>query len=184
MKRNAFFLLLTALPFSALCLSGCLNLEPKPDPTQFYVLGASSAISQKSMATQTPKVSRIELPKYLQRNEIAIRKSDHEIEFMTFNRWAEPLEAGFVRVFENELAKYNFDEKETRFTIEVLRFEASGEEVLLEARIVDHGHFKVQMPLAQPKNPSAIVSAMTLAVQQLAQDVTVKMGASAIVESQ
>jgi uncharacterized lipoprotein YmbA len=49
-------------------------------------------------------VGAIELPEYLDRSQMAIRGGKGEITFMEFQRWAEPLDTSFRRVFAEGLA--------------------------------------------------------------------------------
>jgi hypothetical protein len=77
-------------------------LEPKGDPTRFFILtplpeggSAHEAMNCKGL---TIAIGRVELPPYLNTQKIVTFSSTDEVVLSEFNRWAEPLDSGFARV--------------------------------------------------------------------------------------
>lgn len=74
-------------------------------PTRFYTLDSAAALpAAPLLAGKSIIVGAIELPDYLDRSQMAIRGTQGEITFMEFQRWAEPLDTSFRRVFTEDLA--------------------------------------------------------------------------------
>ena len=76
---------------------GCSVLAPQPDRSRFFNLAAMSAISGDRDAAYAPSAAApavmyglgpIELPAYLDRNELATRVSPTEVTYSTTERWA------------------------------------------------------------------------------------------------
>lgn len=91
--------------FTALILSaGCLGLSPEQDPTKFYTLTATSEVAEKSNPT-APNVGirEVLLPGFHNRASIAYRKSEHEIAYIPFHDWAEPLSQNVLRTIGDNL---------------------------------------------------------------------------------
>lgn len=84
-----------------LCLGvlvGCLNLDPKPDPTRFYVLtGAASTETNTSDCSRTVLIGPVRVAGSLDQPAIVERVSDTEVRFLEWHRWAEPLVQGIPR---------------------------------------------------------------------------------------
>jgi len=73
--------------------------------TRFYTLNAAAVAPEAPLlAGKSIIVGAIELPEYLDRSQMAIRGAQGEITFMEFQRWAEPLDTSFPRVFTEDLA--------------------------------------------------------------------------------
>ncbi|HXN87035.1 MAG TPA: PqiC family protein [Candidatus Binataceae bacterium] len=100
---------------AVLLLAGCTVgslLEPKKDPSQFYVLTPidepsggvpitySSGGSHKSLSIGLGPVM---LPAYLSRAEIVTRSSPNKIDLSDRDRWAEPLDKNLVNVLGQNL---------------------------------------------------------------------------------
>lgn len=92
---------LTAL----LVLSGCVNLDPTPDPTRHFTLAssASGASDQAPRPTLALVIQPVSVPDYLKRSNIVLRKGAGELTFAEFDRWAEPVENGIARVIAENL---------------------------------------------------------------------------------
>lgn len=88
-------------------LSNCINLDPKPDCTRYYVLRAQNnhptSFPSEGTRLKTLGVSPTILPSYLQRAGLAMRVTNNELNFSEWNRWAEPLSKGFNRVLTENL---------------------------------------------------------------------------------
>lgn len=80
-------------------LAGCLNLQPKVDPTRFYVLSTPvpEVVASKKM-THVAGLRQVQLPAYLNSTRLCWRKGDHELHYADFHRWSEPLEPAFARI--------------------------------------------------------------------------------------
>ncbi len=93
--------------FISIFLSGCINLDPQPDPTRFFVLSSESEGSTKKIKVNDKVISiglqNIELPKYLDSSKIVVRKNNNEITYSEFNRWSESLDISFNRVISSKL---------------------------------------------------------------------------------
>ena len=91
---------------------GCSVLAPRPDRSRFFNLAAMSAMSGDRDAAHAPSAAApavmyglgpIELPAYLDRNELATRVSPTEVTYSTTERWAEPLAETFTAVLLQDL---------------------------------------------------------------------------------
>lgn len=77
-----------------LCLSGCINLEPKPDLTQIFVLAADLQPTADLEGEPEAYVSRVEVPGFLGGKRIHYRGADGELDAFVGAVWAEdPAEA-------------------------------------------------------------------------------------------
>jgi uncharacterized lipoprotein YmbA len=106
------------LPFALAGLAGCLLLptgcsvlQPKADPTRFYVLRASSASSQQALNTsetaakQEIRLGPASVPSYLKATGIAVAAGPHEVDYLDLHHWAEPLDKGINRTLGENLAR-------------------------------------------------------------------------------
>ena len=136
---------------AALSLAGgCAFLEPRADPTRYYVLTPVVESGERVQAVGVHlSLGPVELPSYLDRPEIVSRPAPHRLDVTASDRWAEPLPSAFARVLRQNLvvllgpdAIVDFpstaaarDTREYVLDVDVLRFEASGpERVELAAR--------------------------------------------------
>ena len=89
----------------AFILSGCLGLSPKTDPSHYYSMNASPE-NEATVNDSDVSVGLIpvEVPSYLNRTPILIRKGDHEISVSQLHRWAEPLDKGIHAVLAESIA--------------------------------------------------------------------------------
>ena len=160
----------------AATLAGCGTTEP----SRFFQLSA------KTTAPPEPKsggpawaVREVKLPRYLDRSQMIVRKSAHEIELDEYNRWAEPLDAGMARVLQ---ASKTADATEAwRVDIEVLVFDVdeAGEAVLEAAWSARPprtgpaaaGSFRGTRKAAG-KEPEAGVAALSALVAELGDSIT------------
>jgi uncharacterized lipoprotein YmbA len=93
----------TLLAGMFLLLAGCLSLQPKPDPTQFFLLTPAPA-SQSVSAAPTVGLHRVTIPDYLDQSQLVRRVGPDQVEFLSLARWAEPLASQITRVLANDLA--------------------------------------------------------------------------------
>lgn len=175
-------------------LGGCASTEP----TQFFILTPS--LQAECLPLKAGDVREIavglgpiELPRYLDRPQIATHASRHELKYAEFNQWAEPLQDNITRVLSENLSHllatdYIAVHPWPRSTpvayqvvIQVTHFEgATGEHGRLTARwqIVDAqsqdelmrqtSRFQVS---AKTMEYRAIASAMSRALGDLSQDI-------------
>jgi uncharacterized lipoprotein YmbA len=85
--------------------SGCSLLTPEPDPSRFFVLTAMNAAPAppREHGDLIVGVGPINIPGYLDRNEIATRVSSDELHYSPVERWAEPLRGGIERTIAENL---------------------------------------------------------------------------------
>jgi len=81
-----------------LLLGGCINLDPLPDPTRYYVIGTSASprLEQRGDGLRIG-IREVSLPKYLESSRIALRKGRHELIYLPFERWGEDLAVSAAR---------------------------------------------------------------------------------------
>lgn len=162
MKKTPFIL----LAFLSCILVGCVGdlLQPKADPTEFYLLRPIKAESAKGSdvgeqeVKNTPKRLVVDgtmnvnfmpfsLPSYMGRNQIVSLLDDGRVEISEFNRWGELPIAGFHRVLLEDIVVnvanvdiYNypavsFDSSAPNIRLFVADFIGElGEEVVLKGR--------------------------------------------------
>jgi len=142
----------TCLPIVILCTallieSGCSSLlPPNPDLTRFYLLASLNEMGTKGTAlAPEPALSDlslglgpIQIPGYLDRDNIVTRVSPNRLTIGAFDRWAEPLESGLYRVLKENLTvllgtknicTYPFSRPDSDYEIQidVVRFEPTGD---------------------------------------------------------
>lgn len=84
-------------------LWGCAGTAP----SRYYGLSpmaASESTPSKESRPFTVGVTRLTLPEFLDRPQIATRLGPHEIRYDEFNRWAEPLKDNLSRVLGENLS--------------------------------------------------------------------------------
>jgi len=187
--------LLTCL-FLLCLLPGCVSVEPQADPTRFFVLGESRQTerlderNEEDATLQPVTVGPISVPDYLKRKEIAVRVAPSRLEYLPYQRWAEPLESGIQRAlvlaFEDEMpyreiATFpSLPDEALQLRIEVMRFEPQPDgNLLLEVRysLEKRNEPRPSIREAQVSVPAnaddaeSIVSAMNAAIQELARQI-------------
>src|ERR1700736_4827820 len=105
-------LVLACLIIVAGCSVGSV-LEPRKDPSQFYVLTPMDSslrgvpITYSSGAGGRTEIAiglgPVKFPAYLARPEIVTRSSPNKIDLSDIDRWAEPLDKNFVTVLAQNL---------------------------------------------------------------------------------
>jgi uncharacterized lipoprotein YmbA len=100
------FLLLCALASCA--LAGCAFLQPRADPTRFYVLTVPSAPPKPAAKGEFKRwrvrLQPVAVPAYLRSRAMVVRTGTNEIHFADFDRWAEPLGQGISRVLKEAIS--------------------------------------------------------------------------------
>jgi uncharacterized lipoprotein YmbA len=86
-----------------LLLSGCLGLDPKPDPSRYFDLGGGTTRPERVEAdcTRQVLVGPVTLAGHLDDTKIARRVGENEIRYADWEFWAEPL----VRALPRELGR-------------------------------------------------------------------------------
>lgn len=90
--------------------SGCSILpEAAVDPTRYYVLGTTATLQSGQSNGQTGvavALRGIDLPTYLRNTKsLVIRRGAHEVRYEDYARWAEPLDAGLMRLVREQLSQ-------------------------------------------------------------------------------
>jgi uncharacterized lipoprotein YmbA len=134
--------------------AGCAALAPRADPSSYYIL---AALPEADLAADKNTVGikahfsvglgPIELPGYLDRQQIATRTSTNRLSYSENNRWAAPLSESFSRVLEQNISHHlnparviqfpwqSNDAPDYQVKIEVFQLEAdSNQEAWLTAR--------------------------------------------------
>lgn len=174
-----------------LLLAGCLSLQPKPDPTQFFLL--TPAPSGKGVSGgPTIGLHRVTVPDYLDQSQLVKRVGPEQVEFLPMARWAEPLASQVTRVLANDLAAasglsevpvYPWVRARTpsfAVYVSVQRFEREADSVRLVVtyRLEDSTGAIHRGPLvssvtevADSALPAATVSAMSRALARLGKEI-------------
>jgi len=134
--------------------SGCATFAPRADPSSFYVLGAlpeADLVAANNTAgvnaNFTAGLGTVELPGYLDRQQIVTRTSNNRLSYSETERWAVPLAESFSRVLGQNISHLlrpaqmiqfpwrSTDLPDYQVKIEVIQFEAnSDQQVWLIAR--------------------------------------------------
>jgi uncharacterized lipoprotein YmbA len=178
-----------------LCALAMLSLAcGTTKPSSFYVLTPEQAVQPVQATGISILVGPFEFPDYLDRPQIVRPSAGNELKVSEYDRWAEPLEAGFMRVLTVDLGntlsgahvfgfpvdvRWGFDYhvigRATRFDVD-----ESGEAVLEVGWFVEgddanliHGpvrsRFVVQATSA--RDTEAVTRALSLALSQFAHEI-------------
>jgi len=122
-RRSLVFLLGASAAFA---LSSCAFLQPRADPTRFYVLtvgqAAPAAVTEVDVRRWRVGLKAVEVPAYLQTRFMVVRTGTNEIHFAEFDRWAEPLDGGISRVLKDSLSSSR--------NVESVALDSHGEDTL------------------------------------------------------
>ncbi len=96
-------------PLLCSCLGGFL--EPKDDPTVFYMMRAKPVGTVDVKKRVRINLMPITTPSYMSRNQIVTLGGGGTVELSEFNRWAESVQSGFTRVLIDDIigASKNID---------------------------------------------------------------------------
>ncbi len=133
---------------------GCAAFAARADPSSFYILGtlpevdlAADKTTAGIKADFSVGLGPIELPAYLDRQQIVTRTSTNRLSYSENDRWAAPLAESFSRVLEQNISHLLNPVRMSRFPwqsnsapdyqvkIEVLQFEGNSNQ---EARLTAH----------------------------------------------
>lgn len=177
-----------------LCLSasGCVNLKPRADTVQQYVLGPIDAQARTSVGEpvrgETIYVGRPDLPGYLEGNRLQYRVETGAVHRIAGARWGEPVEEGVARALSEYLiqngayAESGFypwprQSEAPRLRVRLHQFSATGEGVILVTAgwwiegpegTLAQGMFTADDQTWQPGNAESLVRGLNQALQGLA----------------
>lgn len=89
--------------------TGCLNLEPRTNPTEYFILGGEweeAVETGRERLGLSVGLRQIQLAAYLETPRIVVRQGPHEIRFSEYNRWGEDLNRGINRTVAGYLAAH------------------------------------------------------------------------------
>jgi len=126
--------------------ASCAALAPRADPSSYYILSAvpeADFAAAKNTAAIKANFSLglgpIELPSYLDRQQIVTRSSTNRLSYAENDRWAAPLAESFSRVLAQNISHFlgparviqfpwqSNDAPNYQVKIEVLQFEADSD---------------------------------------------------------
>ena len=134
-----------AAALAAAALWGCALLEPRPDPSRYFVLHAVASPGEPLRGVSVG-LGPVTLPGYVRRPEILTRASASEVLPSRVERWGEPLEDALPRVLvrdvEVDLATldvraypwFREDQPDVQIQVDVERFEREGGDGVVTAR--------------------------------------------------
>jgi uncharacterized lipoprotein YmbA len=190
-----------ALAVFLLGAAGCSSLlEPRPDPSRFYLLTPQPPAGEVSPASAGGSLSvglgPITMPAYLDRPQTVTRVGANELRISEVDRWAEPLAKNFARVLGQDLAArldgarlhdypwYNSTAIDYQIEVAVHRFEtdASGQNLLAARWTILDGRDKRMLDagntmLAQSSAPGD-VAASTAALSRIVAEFSEQIAAT------
>lgn len=137
---------------AASTLAACGLLDPRPDPSRFFVLASLRDLGSTMDPCDLPAIVKVglgpvHLPDYLHRPALLTRTSPTELSPSPTDRWSEPLDTMLPRVLADDLSQmlqsrqivefpwYSTGRPDWQIEIEVVRFEPDSQgEVLLIAQ--------------------------------------------------
>ncbi len=140
---------------AALFAGGCGALDPRPDPSRFFVVTPTDSVREVSPRSLpdsfTLGVGPVSIAEYLARPEMIVRTSPTEIRRAQVDRWAEGLDSMLPRVLSEDLALQLgperfvsfpwYSEQAPSLQVRVMfsRFEREGDRALVSAvwRVID-----------------------------------------------
>jgi len=179
--------------FLAACASGSA-------PVRFYTLAPLANVPVQATATKTigsVGIGPIEMPAYLDRQEIVLPTSKHRRDLAEFDLWIEPLKANMTRTLSENVAVLLDDSSvygfpwstslrvKTQVLIDVVQFDGvPGEQATLIARwtavdgdsriILASNRVNVSVPM-QGDTYEALANAMSIALLNLSKDISAKL---------
>ena len=105
MKRVKYICLLLRVCSLGLPLGGCA-IRPARVSTRHFVLVPISAAEHPSITSQQPEieVGSVQMPSYLLRDSMVIRKSSEEVEYLETALWADRLDHSFRQTLAQNLS--------------------------------------------------------------------------------
>jgi len=171
-------------------ITGCFNQR---EATRYYTLGDTQPVSQ-TVGNILIALGPMEIPEYLNRQEIVIRKGETSLTMLRFDRWAEPLDVAVKRHLSDELnaqLEYAFVfpfpaltglEREYQVSGIISAFEADEDgNIRLTVRwgIIDKNQISVIRPrksvyttvIERPDDIPAVAAGMTRLLDEFAADI-------------
>ncbi|MBG89678.1 MAG: hypothetical protein CMO80_22645 [Verrucomicrobiales bacterium] len=174
-------------------LTGCMSLDPKPDPTRHFTLSARATSANESTGVSI-YIGEVEIPEYLNRSNLVLRKSGNEITISEYDRWAEPLENGITRVIAENISAHTGSRKVftsaagssssfLRVRVQVHALEPADSGIIASAswklmnqsdQVLDSGQWKTSgdVQLSSDSDTAAKVSAMSELLAQLSNQIS------------
>ncbi len=86
--------------------AGCVSLDPKPDPTRYFVMAGADDLTAASSGpcSGTLLVGPVRVAGYADQPSVVERRGAHEIIPLTLHRWVEPLGETLPRLITSRLA--------------------------------------------------------------------------------
>ena len=150
-RSNSYVVLLVCL---LLTLSGCLNLDPKADPSRFYLLSAASeAGNPQEEDGLNIGLKRVDMPAYLKNRKMVVRLNSEEIRYSEIHRWGEDLETSISRTLALDLTAKNLIQRvsvvpwqenaihDFEIKVRILRFDGSA-----NGKVILHAEWEIQDP--------------------------------------
>ncbi len=104
MKCHNALLQLLLIGAIGLLAGGCL-FRPTTVPVRHFVLSPIAVRRAPSSTDNLPiGVARVEMPRYLLRSSLAMRKDEHEVRYDEAALWAEPFDQNFQRTLAADLS--------------------------------------------------------------------------------
>lgn len=101
MTKNASTLAAGLFAGASLLLNGCSALQPKTDPTRFYILRTdetSTTNHSPNQAVSTLRIGPGRLAAYLDSARILTETGSPRVQPLGYDQWAEPLKQGVERI--------------------------------------------------------------------------------------
>ena len=185
------------LPVACLLVGACTFLEPRADPTRYFVLAPLAAPAAPAASAQLAVVvGPLQLPDYLLRPEIVRLAGPNQVQPSQMDRWAEPIDRAVLRVLCLDLAALLPSSSVVPFParasqaavgveIEVVAFEADPAgttrlEGIWHLRDAPEGQrdghtFRLERPAGSVET-AEVVLAMSELVRELAEQIAAELG--------
>lgn len=160
------------------------SLGGKRPSYQYYVLGTHPP-AHAADRPYAVSIREVNVPGYLDRNEMATRTAENRLTYSSTDRWAEPLEQAIERTLRENLVARGIAVQPHaspgvyELSLDVLRFERTApDHVELWARwtlfsgseVIDRGETKLRVPTTGPDS-RATAAALSEAMSQLASQI-------------
>lgn len=104
MKPISVLSRLLAVSALGLLLGGCLFKPAKVTTRRFVLTPVPAASRAGPVSQQTLGLGAVQMPAYLLKSSMAVRRGEHEIEYLENALWAEPLNQSFQRALAANLS--------------------------------------------------------------------------------
>jgi uncharacterized lipoprotein YmbA len=205
MTISCKFPALASLAIATGLVCGCSVLgKPAPDASRYFVLASTdpdtAAARGRSLAGVHFGLGPVKMPGYLETQSLVRSGPGGSVHYVPTAYWAEPLAPGFSRALLHRTGTrlgsthgvaypwYSTTRIDWKVPVDVLRFEATadGHAVLVARWSVQRGSDSAAVAGAETvcdesagADPAQIVSALSLCVDRLAEDITAGLAAAA-----